>query len=157
MEPSGEPTKGPIGADQPQREIGKAGRGHLQFSRKIGSPLKIIKKQSFGQSSLPIWVLGTIEFIWAGGIPLKPQHKIIPPQNHLFMGPFFGTKRSPGPNVDPTSQNLTRGRCWVFFQITPKVRTANPSEILSRTHPSKLQTSHEVKSMFPHFPAKIAN
>ena len=45
-----------------------------------------------GQSSLPIWVPGTIEFIWAGGIPLNPHHKIIPPQNHLFPAPRFGTK-----------------------------------------------------------------
>ena len=27
----------------PQGEIGKAGRGHLQFSRKTGNPYKIIK------------------------------------------------------------------------------------------------------------------
>ena len=69
-----------------------------------------------GQSSLPIWVLGTIEFIWAGWIPLKPHHKIIPPQNNFFRDHFFGPKRSPGQNVDlgvpksgPGLQNPSQG------------------------------------------------
>ena len=54
----------------------------------------------FGQSSLPIWLLGTIEFIWAGWIPLNPHHKIIPLQNYLFRDPKITPKTSPGQNVD---------------------------------------------------------
>ena len=46
-----------------------------------------------GQSSLPIWILGTIEFIWAGWIPLNPHHKIIPLQKCVFGTPKSLQKR----------------------------------------------------------------
>ena len=53
---------------------------------------------------------------------------------------MFGTKRSPGPNVDPTPQNLASGRFLNFSKSLQKMRTANPSEKLSITLPLKLQT-----------------
>ena len=53
-----------------------------------------------GQRSLPIWLLGTIEFIWAGWIPLNPHHKTIPLQNNLFQDPKITPKTSPGQDVD---------------------------------------------------------
>ena len=57
----------------------------------------------------PLWVPGTIEFIWAGGIPLKPHHKIFPPQNNFFRGHFLVPKRTPGQNVDLGIRNLILG------------------------------------------------
>ena len=106
-----------------------------------------------GQSSLPIWVLGAIEFIWAGGIPLKPNHKIIPPQN-IFFGTMFYTKKLHNPKCRP---NISpRADYGNFPKSLRKVRTANPSEILSRTRPSKLQTEPRgEKHIFHAFPVKI--
>ena len=67
--------------------------------------LEIIKKkQGFWQSSLPIWVLWTIEFIWVMGNPLNCHDKMISSQKHIFLEPFLTPKRSPGQNVDPRSQ-----------------------------------------------------
>ena len=90
-----------------------------------------------GQSSLPIWVLGTIEFIWPGWIPLNPHHKTIPVQTYLFREPEIAQKTSPGPNVDlgvpesdPGLQNPTPG------MKKQKMRAEKPC----RTLPSKNQT-----------------
>ena len=91
----------------------------------------------FGQSSLPIWLLGTIEFIWAGWIPLNPHHKTIPLQNYLFQDPKITPKTSPGQNVDlgvpksdPGLQNPSPG------MKKQKMRAEKPC----RTPPSKNQT-----------------
>ena len=91
----------------------------------------------WGQSSLPIWLPGTIEFIWAGRIPLPPPHKTIPLQNYLFRDPKITPKTSPGQNVDlrvpksdPGLQNPSPG------MKKQKMRANKPC----RTPPSKKQT-----------------
>ena len=90
-----------------------------------------------GQSSVPIWLLGTIEFIWAGWIPLKPHHKIIPPQNNFFRDHFLVPKRSPGQNVDPGIQNPTSAsKIHPPAMKKQKMRAEKPC----RTPPSKNQT-----------------
>ena len=101
-----------------------------------------------GQSSLPKWVPGTIEFIGAGWITLKPHHKIIPSQNHFVPDHIFAPKRSPAQNFDPTLQNLPRGRFWELSKSLQKERTAIFREILSRIHPSKLQTKPRGEKQF---------
>ena len=90
-----------------------------------------------GQSSLPIWVPGTIEFIWAEGIPLYPHHKIISSQKYVFRDPKIDPKASPGQNVDlgvpksdPGPPNPSPG------MKKQKMR----AEIPCRTPPSKNQT-----------------
>ena len=90
-----------------------------------------------GQSSLPIWLLGTIEFVWAGWIPLNPHHKIIPLQKYVFRDSKIGQKTSPGQNVDlgvsksdPGLPNLEPG------MKKQKMRAEKPC----RTPPSKNQT-----------------
>ena len=66
-----------------------------------------------------------------------------PPQNHsstkqLFPGPFFAPQKLPNPKCRPKiSPEADFGN---FSKSLQQVRTANPSEILSRIHPSKLQT-----------------
>ena len=95
----------------------------------------------FGQSSLPIWVLGTIEFIWAGGIPLPTHHNMISSQKHTFRDPFLTPKRSPGQNVDPGSKNLIPGskihppawknkRCALKNYAEPRPRNCKRSHIV---------------------------
>ena len=86
---------------------------------------------------MPIWILGTIEFIWAGWIPLNPHHKIIPLQKYRFRDPTITQKTSPGQNVDlgvpksdPGLQNPTPG------MKKEKMR----AEKTCRTPPSKNQT-----------------
>ena len=90
-----------------------------------------------GQSSLPIWIPGTIEFIGAGGIPLPTCHKMISSQNQFFRDPNIFPKRSPGQNVnlgvpksDPGPTNPPLG------MKKQKMR----AEIPCRTPPSKNQT-----------------
>ena len=75
--------------------------------------------EGLGQSSLPIWVRGTIEFVWAGRIPLNPHHKFIPPQNHVFRVHFLAQKGPQAKMLTRPFQNLARGRFWELFQITP--------------------------------------
>ena len=90
-----------------------------------------------GQSSLPIWLLGTIEFIWAGWIPLNPHHKIIPSQKYVFRDPKIAKKTSPGkivdlgvPKSDPGLQNPDPDL------KKQKMRAEKPC----RTPPSEFQT-----------------
>ena len=66
---------------------------------------------------------------------LKSSPQIHSSTKHVFSGPSFGPKKSPGQNVDPTLPDL-----GCFSKSLQKERTANPSEILSRIHHSKLQT-----------------
>lgn len=42
------------------------------------------KNKGLGRSSLPKWILWTIEFIWVLGIPLNCHHKMISLQKHIF-------------------------------------------------------------------------
>ena len=86
------------------------------------------------------------------------------PQNHSstkpsFSGPVFEPKRSPGQNVDPTlpksPQRSPEAGFGNFSKSFQKERTANPSEIRSRIHPSKLQTeSRGEKHIFRVFSCK---
>ena len=99
----------------------------------------------WGQSSLPIWVLGTIEFIWAGWIPIKPHHKIIPPQN-IFFRSTFRHRKAPEPKCRP--KIFPKTDLGNFSRSLQKVRTANPSETLSRSPPSKLQTEPRGENVF---------
>ena len=111
-------------------------------------------KGVLGQSSLPICVLGTIEFIWAGWIPLKPHHKTIPPQNHVFLNHFSPQK---GPRAKMSPPNLPEADLGNFSKSLRKMRTANPSEMLSRTPPSTFQTEPlGLKTLFLHFSCKNA-
>ena len=82
----GDPKQGKYGHKGPKgnKEHTGMGQGLHQFSDFCEFAWNLFFKGVLGQSSLPICVLGTIEFIWAGGIPLKPLHEIIPPQNNLF-------------------------------------------------------------------------
>ena len=82
-----------------------------------------------------------------------------PPQNHsstkqLLFGTIFRPKKVPGPKCRPQiSPEADFGNSSKSLQ---QVRTANPSEILSRTHPSKLQTEPRgEKLIFRIFPARI--
>ena len=93
-----------------------------------------------GQSSLPIWVPGTIEFIWAGWIPLKLHHKIIPPQNHLFRDHFLPQKGPQPKMLTQPSKISPEADFGNFSKSLQKERTAIFSGILSRIHYSKLQT-----------------
>ena len=86
---------------------------------------------------MPIWLPGTIEFIWAGWIPPNPHHKIIPLQNYLFRDPKITPKTSPGQNVDlgvpqpePGHQNPSPGM----------EKQKMCAEKQCRTPPSKNQT-----------------
>ena len=112
----------------------------------------------FGQNSGPIWAPGTIEFIWAGWIPLKPHHNFIPPRYHFFQDHFFAQK-SPQPKMFTQPFKISPEsdfRC--FPKSLQKERTANPSEILSRTHPSKPQTEPRSENrVFRIFLAKITS
>ena len=67
------------------------------------------EKQGLGQSSLPKWVLWTIEFIWVLENPLNCHDKIISSQILFFRDPFLTPKRSPGQNVDLGIQNPILG------------------------------------------------
>ena len=91
-----------------------------------------------GQSSLPKWVLGTIEFIWAGGIPLPTHHKMISSQKYVFRDPCLTPKRDQ--NVDPGSTNLIPGskirppawknkRCALKNYAEPRPRNCKRSHI----------------------------
>ena len=77
-----------------------ASREPLGVDGTPGTGVGLSFKLVLGQSSLPIWIPGTIEFIWAGGIPLYPHHKIISSQNYLFRDPKIDPKVSPGQNVE---------------------------------------------------------
>ena len=66
-------------------------------------------KGVWGQSSLPIWLLGTIEFIWAGWIALKPYHKSFLHKTTFCRDHFLVPKGSPGQDVDPGVQNPILG------------------------------------------------
>ena len=86
----------------------------FQFSRFGGNCLENIFKGVLRQSSLPIWLPGTIEFFWGGMDSLESS-----PQNHSlkklsFSGAPNRPKTSPGqsadlgvPKSDPGLQNLT--------------------------------------------------
>merc|ERR1711924_328687 len=80
-------------------------------------PNSYVLSRVLGQSSPPMWVLGTMECIWAGGIPLKPHQQILPPQNNFLRDIFVFHK---GPRAKMLPQNLPRGRFWALFQIAPK-------------------------------------
>ena len=106
MKPSGTPNRGNRATRAP-RAIGNTqgwARACTNFQDLGKFAENLFFKGFFGQSSLPIWLLGTIEFIWAGWIPLKPHHKIIPSQNYFFRDPCLTPKRSPGQNVDSRSK-----------------------------------------------------
>ena len=66
-----------------------------------------------------------------------------PPQNHsstkqFFFGTIFRYKNVPEPKCRP--KIFPEADFGNFSKSLQKVRTANPSEMLSRTPPSKLQT-----------------
>ena len=90
-----------------------------------------------GQSSLPIWLLGDHR-IHLG----RMDSPNTPPQNNsstkqLFSGPFFATENVPEPKCQPKiSPEADFGN---FSRSLQKMRTANPSEMLSRIPPSKLK------------------
>ena len=103
-------TKGNRQATNGNREWPGA---HTNFSEFLEIAQKLCFKLVLGQSSLPIWVLGTIEFIWAGWNPMYPHHKIISSQKYVFRDPKIAPKRSPGPNVDLGLQNPILGsKIW---------------------------------------------
>ena len=116
MKPSGTPNKGNR-AKRALRAIGNTqgwARACTNFQDLGEFAEKLFFKGVLGQSSLPIWLPGTLEFIWAGRIPLNPHQKIISLQNYLFQDPKITPKTSPGQNVDlgvpksdPGLQNLT--------------------------------------------------
>ena len=92
-----------------------------------------------GQSSLPIWVLCTIEFIWVKGNPLNCHDKMISSQNHFFRDPFFTPKRSPGQNVDPGLKNPIPGskirpRAWKNKRCALKNHAEPRSQNCKRSH-----------------------
>ena len=62
----------------------KASYPFVPVSLENGKSLEINKKTGFGQSSLPKWVLRTIEFIWVLEFPLSCHDKMISSQNHFF-------------------------------------------------------------------------
>ena len=64
---------------------------------------------ALGQSSTPKQIPGTIEFIWAGRIPLPTHQKTILSQHHLFRDPKIDQKRPPDQNVDLRIQNPILG------------------------------------------------
>ena len=76
-----------------------------------------------GQSSTPKWIPGTIEFIWAGGIPLPTHHKLLSSQILVFRDPKIDPKRSQPKMSTRRSQNLT----WSFSGANPFSSGANPS------------------------------
>ena len=139
MKPSGTPNRGNR-ATRALRAIGNTqgwARACTNFQDLGKFAENLFFKGVFGQSSLPIWLLGTIEFIWAGRIPLNPHHKTIPLQNYLFRDPKITPKTSPGQNVDlgvpksdPGLQNPSPG------MKKQKMRAEKPC----RTPPSKNQT-----------------
>ena len=89
MKPSGTPNRGNRATRAP-RAIGNTqgcARAYTIFSDFGEFAENLFFKGFFGQSSLPIWLLGTIEFVWAGWIPLNPHHKIIPLQKYVFRDP----------------------------------------------------------------------
>ena len=139
MKPSGTPNRGNRATRAP-RAIGNTqgwARAYTNFPDLREFAENLFFKGVFGQSSLPIWLPGTIEFIWAGWITLKPHHKIIPLQNHLFRDPKITQKTSPGQNVD-----LGEPKSDLGLQNPPpgmnrqKMRAEKPC----RTPPSKNQT-----------------
>ena len=74
-----------------------------------------------------------------------------PPQNHsstkqLFSGPFVAPKRSPSQKCRP--QIFPEADFGNFSKSLQKVRTANPSENLSRFRPKNPKRSHGVKNTF---------
>ena len=124
------------------------GQGPAQIFWILGEFVsKIFFKVVLGQSSLPIWVLGTIEFISARWIPLIPHHKIIPPQNNFFRD-HFSSQKIPEPKCHPKiSPEADFGN---FSRSLQKMRTANPSEMLSRIPPSELKMEQRGKKHIFH-------
>ena len=55
----------------------------------------------------------------------------------MFFGPIFYLKKLPNPNVAP--QIFPEADFGNFSKSLQKMRTANPSEMLSRIPPSKLK------------------
>ena len=49
-----------------------------------------------GETGTPKGLLGTIQSIWVRGNPLISIFETIPPQNHVFRAPFWGSGTSPG-------------------------------------------------------------
>ena len=102
MKPSGTPNRGNRATRAP-RAIGNTqgwARATCNFPDFCEFAKILFFKGVLGQSSLPIWLLGTIEFIWAGRIPLNPHHKIIPLQKCVFRDPK--TKMSTSGVQNPT-------------------------------------------------------
>ena len=101
------------------------------------------KKLGFGQSSLPIWVLGTIEFIWAGRIPLPTHHKMISSQKHFFGTPKFSQK---GPRAKMSTPTFT------FFEDFPKrakrVARLTLAKRSPEPRPQNSKRSHGAKNIF---------
>ena len=122
------------------------GQGLLQFSGFCEFAEKIIFKKVFGRSSLPIWLPGTIEFIWAGWIPLKPHHKSVPPQTNFFRDHFLGPKNSPGqngdlgvPKSDPGLQNPSPGMKKQQMRSektcrTPQIKRSHIAQVMAKNH-----------------------
>ena len=72
------------------------------------------------------------------------------------MGSFLAQKGPQAKMLTRPFQNLPRGRFLNFSRSLQKERAANPSEILSRIHPSKLQTEPRgEKHIFVFFHTKI--
>ena len=94
-----------------RHKIRVTGKTLLQFSGKIWNCLDLFVFYTgvLGQGSTSKWILGTIEFIWARGIPRPTHHKMTASQNHFVREPCLIPKRSPGQNVDPRSTNLIPG------------------------------------------------
>ena len=95
----------------PTGGIGTATKGNREGHREVAGATcnfsdfeefawNLFFKGVWGQSSLPIWVLGTIEVIWAGWIPPYPYHKIISLQKFVFRAPNIDPKCTPSQNVD---------------------------------------------------------
>ena len=79
-----------------------------------------------GQSSLPKRVLGTIEFIRAGGIPLPIQHKMISSQKCVSLEPNIDSNTFPGQQVD--------------LEIHKSGRWMAPTSALGIEKPTEFQT-----------------
>ena len=83
-----------------------------------------------------------------------------PPQNHSstkpsFSGPFVWQKRVPRPKCWPDPSKISpEADFGNFSKSLQKERTAIFSEILSRIHPSKLQTEPRGETHFLCFPSK---